>query len=157
MPPSYLFDLSTIDLNHIEYDKAAIRDTLPQRHEFELIDAVVWVDKEKDQLLAYKDCRADEFWVRGHIPGRPLYPGVLMIESAAQASCFYTKKIMGWEGFIGFGGVEDCKFRQQVLPGQRLYLLVHKLWERHSRVGSKVQGLVDGKLAFEVGIIGVRF
>jgi len=157
MPPSILFDLSSIDLNHILFDKHAVREVNPQRYEFEMIDGVIWVDKTAERLLAFKDCHADEFWVRGHIPGRPLFPGVLMIEAAAQASCFYTRKIMGWEGFIGFGGVEDCKFRQQVLPGQRLHLLVQKIWERHKRVGSKVQGLVGGQLAFETTIIGVQF
>ena len=67
-----------------------------------------------DRIVGFKDIRDDEFWVAGHIPGRPLFPGVLMIETAAQLASFYTKKFVGWKGFVGFGAVENCRFRAQV-------------------------------------------
>jgi 3-hydroxyacyl-[acyl-carrier-protein] dehydratase len=77
-----------------------------------------------------------------------------MIESGAQLASFYTRMFVGWKGFIGFGGVEECKFRQQVSPGVRMYLVGQKVWERHHRICCKIQGLVDGNLAFETAIIG---
>jgi 3-hydroxyacyl-[acyl-carrier-protein] dehydratase len=157
MPPQTLFDLTAIDLNHILFDVEEIRKTNPQRGDMEQLNAIVHIDPENGQILGYKEVRSDEFWVAGHIPGRPLLPGVLMIEAAAQLASFYTKRVIGWEGFIGFGGVEECKFRQQVQPGCRLYLLAKLLWNRHKRIRCQVQGLVDDTIVFETGIIGVQF
>ena len=157
MPPQTLFDLSGIDLNRVLFDQEAIRAINPQRGDMEHLNAIVYADSEKHRIIGYKDVRADEFWVAGHIPGRPLLPGVLMVEAAAQLASFYTKKYLDWQGFIGFGGVEECKFRQQVTPGCRLYLVAEQIWNRHKRIRCNVQGLVDGNIVFETGIIGVQF
>jgi 3-hydroxyacyl-[acyl-carrier-protein] dehydratase len=156
MPPQLLFDISGIDLNHVAFDQEAIRECNPQRGDMEMLNGIIWADSSSGEILGFKDVRADEFWVAGHIPGRPLLPGVLMIESGAQLASFYTRKFVGWKGFIGFGGVDECKFRQQVLPGTRLYLLGKKIWERHHRICCKVQGIVDGNLAFEASIVGTE-
>lgn len=156
MPPTFLFDLSTIDLGKILYDQAAIRELNPQRGAMEHLNAIIHVDPVAGRMVAYKDVREDEFWVSGHIPGRPLLPGVIMIEAAAQAASFYTRKVVGWPGFIGFGGVEECKFRQQVKPGCRLHLLMVKTAERHRRITCKTQGLVNGALVFEATIVGTQ-
>lgn len=157
MPPQFLFDLSGIDLNSVIFDQEEIRKTNPQRGDMEHLNGIVHVDAAHGRVIGYKDVRANEFWVEGHIPGRPLFPGVLMIEAAAQVASFYTKRFVGWEGFIGFGGVEECKFRQQVTPGCRLYLLAELQWNRHRRIRCNVQGLVDNSIVFETGIVGVQF
>ena len=157
MPPQLLFDISGIDLNQILVDQAGIRELNPQRGDMEHLNGIVWTDVALGRVIGFKDVREDEFWVSGHIPGRPLLPGVLMIEAAAQLASFYTKKFVGWKGFIGFGGVEGCKFRQQVLPGSRLYLIGQKAWERHRRIGCKVQGVVNGGMVFEAEVIGTEF
>jgi 3-hydroxyacyl-[acyl-carrier-protein] dehydratase len=156
MPPQLLYDISGIDLNRVLYDKDAIRQINPQRGTFEQIDAIVHVDSENGRIIGYKDVRDDEFWVPDHIPGRPLLPGVLMIEAAAQVSGFFTAKVMGWTGFIGFGGANEIRFRQPVTPGQRLYLLVQRMTHRHRRVDCKVQGIVNGTLVFEATITGTQ-
>ena len=152
-----LFDIAGIDLNKVVFDQKVIREYNPQRGPMEHLNAIVYVDESRGRLIGFKDVGRNEFWVEGHIPGRPLLPGVLMIEAAAQLACFYTKKYIGWKGFVGFGGLEDCKFRQQVLPGARLHLIGQKIWERHRRVFCNVQGVVDGSIAFECGIIGQEF
>ena len=157
MPPQHLFDLSTLDLNRVLYDQEQIRSINPQRGDMEQLNAIVHVEPETGRIVGYKDVHEKEFWVSGHIPGRPLFPGVLMIEAAAQLASFYTKKVVGWEGFIGFGGVEECKFRQQVTPGCRLYLLAQLMWSRHKRIRCQVQGIVDNTIVFETGIVGVQF
>jgi 3-hydroxyacyl-[acyl-carrier-protein] dehydratase len=156
MPPAFLFDLSGIDLNHVLFGPEEIRKVNLQRGDMEHLDAVVWADGPAGSIIGYKDVRENEFWVPGHIPGRPLLPGVIMIEAGAQLAGFFTRKYVGWEGFIGFGGATDIRFRQPVPPGKRLYLLVQKMWERHRRIESKVQGVVDGTLAFEATIIGTQ-
>jgi 3-hydroxyacyl-[acyl-carrier-protein] dehydratase len=154
MPPQLVFDISGIDLNRVLFDQEAIREANPQRGDMEMLNGIVYANPDLGRIIGYKDVRADEFWVPGHIPGRPLLPGVLMIEAAAQLASFYTRKFVGWKGFIGFGGVEDTKFRQQVAPGCRLYLVGQKLWHRHRRIRCTVHGMVDGQLVFETGIIG---
>jgi 3-hydroxyacyl-[acyl-carrier-protein] dehydratase len=154
MPPKLLFDISGIDLSNVIADQEAIRQVNPQRGDMEHLNGIVWFDKDR-RVVGFKDVRADEFWVSGHIPGRPLLPGVIMIEAAAQLSSYFVKAVLKWEGFIGFGGVEDCKFRMQVLPGCRLYLLAEQSSTRHRRIVCKMQGLVEGQLAFEATIIGV--
>lgn len=156
MPPQMLYDLTGINLDKVVYDQEAIREANPQRGDMEHLNGIVYTAPELGRIIGYKDVRPDEFWVPGHIPGRPLLPGVLMIEAGAQLASFYTRKFVGWKGFIGFGGVEECKFRMQVSPGCRLYIVGQKLWERHRRILCKIQGLVDGNIAFETSIIGVE-
>jgi 3-hydroxyacyl-[acyl-carrier-protein] dehydratase len=156
MPPKFVFDISGIDLNQIVYGQEAIREANPQRGDMEMLNGIVYAQPDLGRIIGYKDVRPDEFWVPGHIPGRPLFPGVLMIECAAQLASFYTRKFVGWKGFIGFGGVEETKFRQQVPPGVRLYLLGQKNWERHHRSNCTVHGVVNGQLAFECSIVGTE-
>jgi 3-hydroxyacyl-[acyl-carrier-protein] dehydratase len=156
MPPQLLYDISQIDLNQIVYDQEAIRQANPQRGDMEQLNGIVYAQPELGQIIGYKDVRPDEFWVDGHIPGRPLLPGVLMIEAGAQLASFYTRTFVGWKNFIGFGGVDECKFRLQVAPGNRMYILGLKLWERHRRIGCKIQGLVDGNICFEAMITGTQ-
>jgi len=141
--------MTGIDLDRVLYDREAIRACNPQRGDMEMLDAIVHAKPESGQIIGYKDIRPDEFWVQGHIPGRPLFPGVLMIEAAAQVASFYTKKFLNLEGFIGFGACDNVKFRGQVVPGNRLYVVGLKTFFRHRRVGCDMQGLVDGNLVLK--------
>ena len=154
MPPQLLFDISTIDFNSMKFDQEAIRQVNPQRGAMEHLNGVVHMDLAANQIIGFKDVRDDEFWVPGHIPGRPLLPGVIMIEAAAQLASLYTRYACGWEGFIGFGGVKDVKFRAPVSPGCRMYILGIKTWERHRRMGCAAQGIVNGNVVFEAEVIG---
>lgn len=156
MPPATLFDISGIDLSHLLHDQEDIRTTNPQRDEFEMLNGVNWVDASQGRIVGFKNVRADEFWTRGHIPGRPIFPGVLQMELAAQLAGFYTARYIGWKGFIGFGGMEDVRFRGQVLPGCKLTVLAQQQWARHRRISCATQGWVDGNLVFEATIIGVQ-
>lgn len=152
MPPQFLFSLETIDLDKPIFGEKDIEEANPQRGSMRHLDGIVLL--EPDGVIAYKDVRADEFWVPVHIPGRPLLPGVIMIEAAAQAASFYTRRQLGWKGFIGFGGVDEVKFRAPVPPGVRLNLLMKKVWDRHKRICCQAQGVVNGNLVFEGKIIG---
>ncbi len=68
----------------------------------ELLSGIVHVDDDADTVIGVKDVTDHEFWVRGHIPGRPLMPGVMMIECAAQLCAYQTMKRHPEMGFIGF-------------------------------------------------------
>ncbi len=160
MPPPLLFDLSKIDLEASPvFDKEAVCRANPQRFEMQQLDGILWYDKEKSQILGYKDVTEKEFWIRGHIPGRPLMPGVIMVEAAAQLSSFFLKQVYSEEGFIGFAGIEEAKFRSIVEPGQRLYLLGHITKYKRRRdtthVTTSVQGVVSDTMVFEALVSGM--
>src|SRR5687767_5865762 len=157
MPPQLLYDISGIDIDRVVYDQEAIREANPQRGDMEHLNAIVYAEPSLGRIIGYKDVREDEFWVPGHIPGRPLLPGVLMIEAGAQLASFYTRKFVGWKGFIGFGGADEIRFRQPVPPGNRLYIVGQKTWDRHRRICCKIQGLVKGDMVFEATIVGTQF
>jgi len=156
MPPPLLFDLSQIDLNVKPiFEKDVIGIINPQRYEMQHLDGILWYDKDKYLILGYKDVTEKEFWVRGHIPGRPLMPGVIMIESAAQLLSFFVKQIYEVKGFIGFAGIEEAKFRSTVVPGQRLHLLGHITAFKSRRYAADIQGVVEGTMVFETKVAGM--
>lgn len=157
MPSPLLFDLSQIDLNAKPvYDKQTILKVNPQNFEMQQLDGVLWVDKEKRLILGYKDVTENEFWVRGHIPGRPLMPGVVMVESAAQLLSFFVKHILEVKGFIGFTGIDSTKFRSIVQPPARLLLLGHLIKVSSRIYTANVQGVVNDVVVFETTVSGMR-
>ncbi len=157
MPAEPFVDLAALDLNRVALDREAIRKINRQRFEMEQLTAVVLVDRERKIVAGYKDVTAEEFWVRGHIPGRPLMPGVLMIEAAAQLSSAAYKLLSEESGdrFIGFGGVEGVKFRGPVVPPARLVLLVKAEEIRSRRAVFAAQSFLERKMVFEGTIIGM--
>jgi len=156
MAPPLLFDLSKIDLEKTVFGRTAISEVNPQSHEMAQLDGIIWYDRAKLLILGYKDITKSEFWVRGHIPGRPMMPAVIMVEAAAQLASFFMKRVYGLTGFIGFSGIEQAKFRDTVVPGDRLYLLGHISKVRSRQFSADVQGMVNNKLAFDVAITGMR-
>ena len=155
MAPPLLVDLTTVDLDRVVMPIEEIRRFNPHRYEMEQLTAVVHLDRETGQIVAVRDVRDDEFWVRGHIPGRPLLPGVLMIEAAAQMCSVYYKCVSEDPRFLGFGGVDGAKFRGQVVPGDRLVLLGQALELRDRRAVFNTQGVVGNRLVFEARITGM--
>lgn len=156
MPPALLVDLTTIDLSQVVCDRNTIAEVNPQSFEMSQLDAIIWHDLPKMLCVGYKDVTENEFWIRGHIPGRPIMPGVIMVEAAAQLCSFFMKHIYGLTGFIGFSGIGSTKFRDTVVPGDRLYLLAHIYKVRSRQFSAKVQGLVNDKIVFDTIISGMR-
>jgi len=153
-PP--LFDLSQIDLNQVQYDAAALEAVNPHRGDMRLLDGVIWASPDESQAVAYKDITDEQFWVPGHIPGRPLLPGVLMIEAAAQLASFITLSQLGKPNtFMGFVGVDDVKFRGQVVPGDRLLVVAELVEKRRRRSICRAQAWVGDTLVFEGLITGM--
>lgn len=155
MPPTLLLDITGIDMDGVAYDTAAIEAINPHRGAMRMIDTVAYASDDLTELVAYRDIGTDEFWVEGHIPGRPIFPGVLMIEAAAQLASFSCLKRMPEEGFMGFAGVDGVKFRGQVFPGDRLYIILKEREFRRRRSICDVQGLCHGTLVFEGTINGM--
>lgn len=151
-----MIDLASLDLTQVQFDRKAINAVNPQSYEMSQLDAIIWHNLPKMLCLGYKDATDKEFWVRGHIPGRPIMPGVIMVEAAAQLCSFFMKRIYGLQGFIGFSGIDKTKFRETVVPGDRLYLLGHVHKVRSRQFFAKVQGVVDEKVVFDTVISGMR-
>ncbi len=157
MPPPSLFPLDSLDFDNPEFDLDEIRKVNPQRHEMEQLTAVLTVNQESQSLAGYKDLSDDEFWITGHMPGFPLMPGVVMCECAAQLAGFYARKynVLGGD-YVGFGGMNDVKFRYPVFPGDRLVLMAMVTKVRpHRRAEFDFQGFVSDRMVFCGSMFGV--
>ncbi|MDY7010890.1 MAG: 3-hydroxyacyl-ACP dehydratase FabZ family protein [Planctomycetota bacterium] len=155
MPPEPILDVSEIDQSKVAVTREQIYQVNPHRYEFQQLDGIFFLDFDRNVIAGFRDVREDEFWVRGHIPGRPIFPGVLMIESAAQLFSYYVVTREKYDGFIGFGGVDNVKFRGQVVPGDRVIILGRMVEVRKRRCVGAVQGFVDGRMVFEGTITGM--
>ncbi len=155
MPPKPLIDLDAIDLETVEFEMDEVRKCNPQRYEFEQLDGILHYNPDEQYVVGVKEVSDDEFWVRGHIPDRPLMPGVLMCEAAAQLCSFYYKHSTEADGFMGFGGLDNVKFRAAVEPGERLILVskVDRISRRHCVMDC--QGFVGDRMVFQGTITGV--
>src|SRR5207244_2280434 len=121
----------------------------PQRFEMEQLTAVVYVDEVNHVFAGYKDVSANEFWARGHMPDYPLLPGALMCEAAAQLCGYYTATHGLLQGdFLGFGGLDNVRFRISVRPGDRLVLIGKALKLHRRQTVFNVQGFVGLNMAF---------
>ena len=122
----------------------------------EQLTAIVSIEPERQLIVGYKDVESTEFWVRGHVPGYPLMPGVLICEAAAQLSSYYCHVInLVTNGFLGFGGMEDVRFRGPVRPGDRLVLVSKALKVNRRQTVFETQGFVDNNMVYHGRIIGV--
>lgn len=158
MRPDFHLDPSTLDLGRIVADKEAIRKCNPQRFEMEQIDAIVYEDAQNHIVAGYKDVRQDEFWVRGHMPGFPLMPGVIMCESAAQLCGYYSvAHDLLFGDFIAFFGMENVRFRGIIRPGERFVLIGKATRINRRQTIFAVQGFVNNNLVFNGDIIGVPY
>jgi 3-hydroxyacyl-[acyl-carrier-protein] dehydratase len=132
-----ILDFSAYDLDHVVADIDQIRRINPQRHEMEQLTAIVHDDVTTGICVGYKDVSDHEFWVSGHMPGMPLMPGVVMCEAAAQLCSYHSQRHNLLEAeMVGFGGMDDVRFRGTVVPGDRLVILAQKL---QLRVGAMIR------------------
>ena len=153
----FLVDLSKIDFDHPVATIDEIRKYNPQRHEMEQLTAVVYANPEDIVCVGYKDVTTSEFWCRGHMPGMPLMPGVMMLESVAQLCSFVTQRynVLGAE-MVGFGGLEDVRFRDLVLPGDRLIVMCRLEKVRRGRmIICQFQAVVGDRVIVEGTLKGI--
>lgn len=153
----FIVDPSLLDFERPIADIEEIRKYNPQRFEMEQLTAVLYEDLESHSCAAYKAIREDEFWVRGHMPGMPLMPGVVMLEAVAQLSSYYTQKhdLLG-AAMVGFGGVDEVRFRGVVTPGDDLVVMVRLDKARRGRmIVARFQGVVNGNLVLEGSLRGI--
>ncbi len=128
-----------------------------QRYEISQLDGILFEDLATSRIVGYKDTSEKEFWVRGHMPGFALMPGVIMCEAAAQLSSYFSVKndMLGCD-VIGLGGIENARFRGSVFPGERLTIMVRgtKI-RRRGMIACEFQGWVDQRLVVTGELKGV--
>jgi 3-hydroxyacyl-[acyl-carrier-protein] dehydratase len=150
-----IIDFREFDLNHVIASIDDIRRFNPQRFEMEQLTAIVFEDHTRRICVGYRDLQPDEFWARGHMPGMPLMPGVIMCEAAAQLSSYYAVKSGLMEGMMGFGGMEEIRFRGLVRPGDRLVIVTRLLKARRTIITCEFQSFVEQNLVCEGMIKGI--
>jgi 3-hydroxyacyl-[acyl-carrier-protein] dehydratase len=128
-------------------DRAGIEAILPHREPFLLIDEVVELEPG-ERVLARKRVRDDEWYLRGHFPGRPVMPGVLIVEAMAQTGAVAVLAEEENRGRLAlFAGIDDTRFKRIVEPGDELELEC-TLEQVRGPVGKgKARATVNGELA----------
>jgi len=125
-----------------------IRQLLPHRYPFALVDRIIdYVPGQK--AVGLKNVTINEPFFPGHIPNRPLMPGVLIVESMAQVGGVILTQLTGMKGkFFAFAGIDKTRFRRPVVPGDQLIMTVELLSFKMNKI-AKMQGeaRVDGQLA----------
>ena len=150
-----ILDFSSFDLDNVIADIEDIHRYNPQRYEMEQLTAICYEDRENHIVVGYKDLGPDEFWARGHMPGMPLMPGVIMCEAAAQLASFYSMKYKLMSGTIGFGGLEKVRFRGIVRPGDRFVIVCQLLKLRRTIMTCRFECFVDRNLVCEGILKGI--
>ncbi len=129
---------------------AEIQRLIPHRWPFLLVDRIVEYDAGRQWIVGQKGVTATEWFFQGHFPGLPVMPGVLQVEALAQTMGVYVAQQEGFGDRIGlFAGIEECRFKRIVVPGDtlRLEVTMEKLGRRFGR-GRGVAS-VDGEVACE--------
>ncbi|MGK7938169.1 MAG: 3-hydroxyacyl-ACP dehydratase FabZ [Xenococcaceae cyanobacterium] len=150
---------STETINNENQEQAASKQTLtveeiqqilPHRYPFALVDRILeFTPGEK--AVGLKNVTFNEPYFPGHIPNRPLMPGVLMVEAMAQVGGVVLVQLPGMKGkFFAFAGIDKVRFRRPVVPGDQLIMTVELLSLKRNRI-AKMQGKgeVDGQLAVQ--------
>lgn len=137
-------------------DVNEIREYLPHRYPFLLVDRVVEL-VEGEFIIAYKNITVNEEIFNGHFPQNPVFPGVMIIEAMAQASGILGFKTMNKKPQDGsiylFAGVDDVRFKRQVVPGDRLQLESRVLAEKRGIWKFECKASVDGLMVASATIL----
>ena len=157
MPAEPLIDFEKTDLSRVVATREDIQKEIKQRGRFALLDGILDHGAESHVIVGFKDIRADDWWAPDHIPGRPIFPGALMIEAAAQLATYdYLRRNPPKEPiFLGFGGLDAVRFRGIVEPGVRLVFASKGLRLRSRMFTYAVQGFVERNLVFEAEVLGI--
>ncbi|PAF18926.1 3-hydroxyacyl-ACP dehydratase FabZ [Terribacillus saccharophilus] len=134
------------------YDVQQIKEIIPHRYPFLLVDQITEIEEGK-RAVGKKNVTINEPFFQGHFPDYPVMPGVLILEALAQTGAFAMLMKEENKGRIGFlAGVDKCRFKRQVKPGDTLKLEVEIVRLKGPIGKGKATATVDGELACEAEI-----
>lgn len=134
-------------------DLQQIKDILPHRYPFLLIDRILEVEEGK-RAVGIKNVSGNEPFFAGHFPSYPVMPGVLIVEALAQVGAVAMLKKEENRGKLAlFAGIDKCRFKRQVKPGDQLRLEVEIIRLKGPVGKGKAVATVDGELACEAEIM----
>ena len=133
----------------ITFTTEEIQQLLPHRYPFALVDRIIdYVPGE--QATGIKNVTFNEPQFQGHFPGRPIMPGVLIVEAMAQVGGIVLTQLPGIDGLCMFAGIDKVRFRRPVVPGDQLVMTVNLLTVKRQRFGKmRARAEVDGQLVCE--------
>ena len=134
-----------------------IMKILPHAYPFLLVDRIIELEPGK-RIVGIKNVTYNEPFFQGHFPGRPIMPGVLIVEAMAQAAGVLAFKSMPEEEQgkpVYFLGIDNVRFRKPVVPGDQLRLELEITKHRQAIWGFKGKALVDGKLVAEAELLAM--
>lgn len=134
-----------------------IMNILPHAYPFLLVDRVIELEAGK-RIVGIKNVTYNEPFFPGHFPGRPIMPGVLIVEAMAQTAGILVFKSLPQEQYktpVYFLGIDHVRFRKPVVPGDQLHLELEITKHRQSIWGFKGKALVDGKLVAEAELLAM--
>lgn len=154
--PRPLIDFDKLDTHHVAVTAEGIRAINPQRGQMEQLHGLLLHDPAEGLAVAWRETGDHEFWFDGHFPGRPILPGVLIVEAAAQLCSFVANSALHRAGQpLLFAGIEKARFRGAVKPGDRLILVARQLTISKRMVRFATQAMVDGRIVYDATILGV--
>ncbi len=135
-------------------DTNGIQKILPHRPPFLLVDAVVEMERQKS-IVGIKNVTINEGFFRGHFPGKPIMPGVLIIEAMAQTGgVLLLQEVTDREKkLLYFVAIDDARFRRPVVPGDQLRIEVHVLTWRNTFCKLAGKATVNGDVAAEATLM----
>ena len=135
---------------------AEIKETLPHRYPFLLVDRVLELEQDK-RIVAIKNVTINEPFFEGHFPHYPVMPGVLIIEAMAQTAALLSFKSLGTKRddntVVYLVGVDGARFKRPVVPGDTLILEAEKLLEKRGLIKYAVRAKVGDQLACEAELL----